>query len=57
MLYTCEYLYLGIISVTVCNCALSQNPGVSDVYTQHSTDATVARYAPSGYYIASGGML
>ena len=32
-----------------------QNPGVSDVYIEHSVQATVAQYAPSGYYIASGG--
>lgn len=30
------------------------NPGTSDVYIEHSVQATVARYAPSGYYIASG---
>lgn len=35
---------------------LSQNPGTSDVYIEHSVQATVARYAPSGFYIASGGM-
>ena len=34
---------------------LLQNPGTSDVYIEHSVQATVARYAPSGYYIASGG--
>lgn len=34
---------------------LPQNPGVSDVYIEHSVQATVAQYAPSGYYIASGG--
>ena len=32
-----------------------QIPGVSDVYIEHSVQATVAQYAPSGYYIASGG--
>ncbi|XP_065919248.1 WD repeat-containing protein 1-like [Dysidea avara] len=30
------------------------NPGISDVYTQHSVPASVATYAPSGFYIASG---
>ena len=34
-----------------------QNPGISDIYTQHSVEATVAQYAPSGYYIASGGII
>lgn len=32
-----------------------QNPGVADLYTEHSVPATVACYAPSGFYIASGG--
>jgi WD40 repeat protein len=30
-----------------------QNPERAEVYSQHSVRATVARYAPSGYYIAS----
>ena len=32
-----------------------QNPAISDVYTEHSTRVRVAKYAPSGFYIASGG--
>jgi len=28
---------------------------IADQYTEHVANATVARYAPSGYYIASGG--
>ena len=32
-----------------------QNPSICDTYTQHSTKVNVAQYAPSGYYIASGG--
>lgn len=31
-----------------------ENPGLAETYIQHSVPATVARYAPSGYYIASG---
>ncbi|KFD72334.1 hypothetical protein M514_11619 [Trichuris suis] len=31
-----------------------QNPWLSDVYTEHSTPACVAKYSPSGNYIASG---
>lgn len=31
-----------------------QNPGIADVYTQHSTLTTCAKYSPSGFYIASG---
>ena len=34
-----------------------QNPNICDVYSQHAKEATVAVYAPSGYYIASGGKL
>ncbi len=32
-----------------------QNPLNADIYTEHSKECTVARYAPSGFYIASGG--
>ncbi|KAI1293243.1 hypothetical protein EDD11_008453, partial [Mortierella claussenii] len=31
-----------------------QNPHIAKEYTQHSCNVTVAKYAPSGYYIASG---
>lgn len=31
-----------------------KNPGIADVYSEHQHAPTVARYAPSGYYIASG---
>ncbi|KAJ3309639.1 hypothetical protein HDV04_005889 [Boothiomyces sp. JEL0838] len=31
-----------------------ENPSIATEYTGHSCNATVARYAPSGYYIASG---
>ena len=34
-----------------------QNPDIADVYTQHAKDTTVAAYAPSGFYIASGGKI
>ena len=34
---------------------LFQDPGVADVYTQHSCNAISAKYSPSGFYIASGG--
>ncbi|KAJ9648853.1 WD40 repeat-like protein [Coniosporium tulheliwenetii] len=30
------------------------NPAISKQYTSHTTQATVARFAPSGYYVASG---
>jgi hypothetical protein len=32
-----------------------QNPAISDVYTEHSCATNVAKYSPSGFYIASGG--
>lgn len=32
-----------------------QNPAISDVYTEHSCAVNVAKYSPSGFYIASGG--
>ncbi|XP_078354362.1 WD repeat-containing protein 1-B-like [Oculina patagonica] len=31
-----------------------ENPAICDVYTQHAKETTVAVYAPSGFYIASG---
>ena len=32
-----------------------QNPAVADIYTEHAHQVVVAKYAPSGFYIASGG--
>lgn len=32
-----------------------QNPAISDIYTEHSCSVNVAKYSPSGFYIASGG--
>lgn len=29
------------------------NPSICDIYTEHSTQTTVAKYSPSGFYIAS----
>ena len=36
---------------------LSQNPAIAYTYNEHPQQATVAKYAPSGFYIASAGML
>ena len=36
---------------------LLQNPSIADIYTEHAQQVTVACYAPSGFYIASGGKL
>ncbi|XP_049894438.1 WD repeat-containing protein 1 [Epinephelus moara] len=30
------------------------NPAIADIYTEHAHTVTVAKYAPSGFYIASG---
>ncbi|XP_076316944.1 actin-interacting protein 1-like isoform X2 [Tachypleus tridentatus] len=30
-----------------------ENPAIADVYTEHSTQTTVAKYSPNGFYIAS----
>lgn len=30
------------------------DPSIVDIYTEHSVQTTVAKYAPSGFYIASG---
>uniref|UniRef100_A0A669DCA4 WD repeat domain 1 n=1 Tax=Oreochromis niloticus TaxID=8128 RepID=A0A669DCA4_ORENI len=31
-----------------------ENPAIADIYTEHAHQVTVAKYAPSGFYIASG---
>ncbi|XP_042358308.1 WD repeat-containing protein 1 [Plectropomus leopardus] len=31
-----------------------ENPAIADIYTEHAHTVTVAKYCPSGYYIASG---
>ncbi|KAJ3110660.1 hypothetical protein HK100_002959 [Physocladia obscura] len=45
------FLYTNGRSVIIRNI---KDPFVAAEYTQHSAPATVARYAPSGFYIASG---
>ena len=35
----------------------AQNPEICDVYSKHAKDVRVAAYAPSGFYIASGGKI
>lgn len=30
------------------------DPSISKQYTNHTTQTTVARFSPSGYYVASG---
>ncbi len=35
--------------------SLLQNPAIADIYTEHAHPVSVAKYSPSGFYIASGG--
>lgn len=46
-----NFLYTNGVNVIIRDI---ENPKICDVVTQHKKDATVAVYAPSGYYIASG---
>ncbi|GAB6024526.1 hypothetical protein CHUAL_009680 [Chamberlinius hualienensis] len=46
-----NFLYANGHSIVIRNIA---NPAISDVYTEHATLTTVAKYSPSGFYIASG---
>jgi len=46
-----NFLYANGNSIIIRNLA---NPAISNEYVQHSAATTVARYSPSGYYIASG---
>lgn len=43
-------LYVNGNSVIIRNV---ENPSNSDVYTEHAAQTTVAKYSPSGFYIAS----
>uniref|UniRef100_T1J0Z1 Actin-interacting protein 1 n=1 Tax=Strigamia maritima TaxID=126957 RepID=T1J0Z1_STRMM len=46
-----NFLYTNGNSVIIRDIA---NPAISEIYTEHSTLTTVAKYSPSGFYIASG---
>lgn len=45
-----NFLYTNGNSIIIRNI---DNPSISDIYTEHSTQTTVAKYSPSGFYIAS----
>ncbi|XP_044758553.1 actin-interacting protein 1 isoform X2 [Coccinella septempunctata] len=45
------FLYTNGNSVIIRNI---ENPAISDIYTEHSCPVNVAKYSPSGFYIASG---
>lgn len=44
-------LYVNGNSVLIRNV---ENPAIADIYTEHANPTTVAKYSPSGFYIASG---
>ncbi|XP_019880365.1 actin-interacting protein 1 [Aethina tumida] len=46
-----NFLYTNGNSVIIRNI---ENPAISDIYTEHSCQVNVAKYSPSGFYIASG---
>lgn len=46
-----NFLYANGNSVIIRNI---ENPAIADVYTEHSCPVNVAKYSPSGFYIASG---
>ncbi|GJQ82263.1 putative actin-interacting protein 1-like [Trypoxylus dichotomus] len=46
-----NFLYTNGNSVIIRNI---DNPAISDIYTEHSLPVNVAKYSPSGFYIASG---
>uniref|UniRef100_A0A671KXT9 WD repeat-containing protein 1-like n=2 Tax=Sinocyclocheilus anshuiensis TaxID=1608454 RepID=A0A671KXT9_9TELE len=46
-----HFLYTNGKSVIIRNI---ENPAIADVYTEHPHQVIVAKYAPSGFYIASG---
>uniref|UniRef100_A0A0V0G6W9 Actin-interacting protein 1 n=1 Tax=Triatoma dimidiata TaxID=72491 RepID=A0A0V0G6W9_TRIDM len=49
-----NFLYTNGNSVIIRNI---DNPAISDIYTEHSLPVQVAKYSPSGFYIASGDQL
>ncbi|XP_022916456.2 actin-interacting protein 1 [Onthophagus taurus] len=46
-----NFLYTNGNSVIIRNI---ENPAISEIYTEHSLPVNVAKYSPSGFYIASG---
>ncbi|KAK9399046.1 WD repeat-containing protein 1 [Crotalus adamanteus] len=46
-----NFLYTNGKSVIIRNI---DNPAIADIYTEHAHQVVVAKYAPSGFYIASG---
>ncbi|XP_028302406.1 WD repeat-containing protein 1 [Gouania willdenowi] len=46
-----NFLYTNGKSVIIRNI---ENPAIAEIYTEHGHQVTVAKYAPSGFYIASG---
>lgn len=48
----CSCLYISSVQPPLFS---PQNPAIADIYTEHAHQVVVAKYAPSGFYIASGG--
>lgn len=46
-----NFLYTNGNSVIIRNI---ENPAIAEIYTEHSLPVNVAKYSPSGFYIASG---
>jgi len=46
-----NFLYCNNTSVIIRNI---EDPAIADIYTEHSVAVLVAKYSPSGFYIASG---
>ncbi|KAF2880566.1 hypothetical protein ILUMI_25604 [Ignelater luminosus] len=46
-----NFLYTNGNSVIIRNI---ENPAIAEIYTEHSVPVNVAKYSPSGFYIASG---
>ena len=56
--YVPFYLHLSISFIqmlTLMNYCRMKNISIAELYQQHAQNPTVARYAPSGFYIASAG--
>lgn len=66
--FVCKYEFINLLNFLICAPFLDlprvtlrlpsspvQNPAIADVYTEHSCAVNVAKYSPSGFYIASGG--
>lgn len=49
------YVFIIYLKLSIIIISIFQNPTIADIYTEHSCPVNVAKYSPSGFYIASGG--